>query len=428
MTNLAPERARTADRLPDDLARAVADPKAYADLDALHEKLKAIRRDHPFARSDLPDYAPFWVASKFDDIQSIARQNDVFLSGMGALIPKAMAARTGAAAQGFRSVVGMNAPEHMDYRLLTQAWLAPKNIRKLEDGMRALARRYVDKMAAAGGEIDFVRDIAVHYPLLVVMSILGVPPEDEPMMLRLTQEYFGNTDAELTRRGTLTPEEVQTGLMETIGEVSAYFRAITADRRRRPADDLASVIANGRIGGELMPETDSLGYYITIAFAGHDTTSSSTSGGMWALAERPDELAKVKADPSLIPGLVEESIRWTTPVQQFVRVAARDAEVRGQTVRQGEQVALCFPSGNRDEEAFEDPFAFRVDRKTNKHVAFGYGPHQCLGLHLARMEMAIFFEELLPRLDWVELAGEPRRTITNFVGGPKTLPLRYRMV
>jgi len=427
MTTIALDAAQT-DCLPDDLARAVADPNAYADMDALHEKLRLIRRDHPFARSDLADYAHFWVASKFDDIQSIARQNDVFLSGLGALTTRQMAASMSASGQGFRSVVGMNAPDHVKYRLLTQAWLAPKNIRRLEDSMRALARRYVDRMAEAGGEIDFVRDVAVHYPLLVVMAILGVPAEDEPMMLRLTQEYFGNNDAELARRGTMTPEQVQAGLRETLAEVMAYFRAITEDRRRQPAEDLASVIANARIDGELLPEIDSLGYYITIAFAGHDTTSSSTAGGMWALAERPEELAKVKADPSLIPNLVEESIRWTTPVQQFVRVAARDAEVRGQTVRKGEQVVLCFPSGNRDEDAFEDPFAFRVDRQTNKHVAFGYGPHQCLGMHLARMEMAIFFEELLPRLKSVELAGTPRRTITNFVGGPKSLPLRYELV
>jgi cytochrome P450 len=213
--------------------------------------------------------------------------------------------------------------------------------------------------------------------------------------------------------------------METIAEVSDYFRAITEDRRRNPADDLASVIANGRIDGERLPEPDSLGYYITIAFAGHDTTSSSVAGGLWALAERPSELAKVKTDPALIPSLVEESIRWTTPVYQFVRLASRDAEVRGQTVAKGEQVALCFPSGNRDEDAFDDPFAFRADRQSNRHVAFGYGPHQCLGMHLARMEMAIFFETLLPRLNTLELAGEPRRTTTNFVGGPKTLPIRY---
>jgi cytochrome P450 len=216
-------------------------------------------------------------------------------------------------------------------------------------------------------------------------------------------------------------------LKDTIAEVSGYFRRITEDRRRAPAGDLASVIANSLIDGAYMPELDSLGYYITIAFAGHDTTSSSVAGGMWALAERPGELAKVKADPGLIAGLVEESIRWTTPVYQFTRVAARDAEIRGQTVRAGEQVALCFPSGNRDEEIYEDPFEFRVDRNPIRHVAFGYGAHQCLGMHLARMEMTIFWEELLPRLKSVSLAGTPRRTITNFVGGPKTLPIHFRL-
>ena len=412
--------------LPDGLARAVADPRSYADMDALHDQLKVIRRDHPFARADLPDYAPFWVASKFDDIQSIARQNDVFLSGLSGLTTKRMAAAVSAEAQGFRSVVGMNAPEHLKYRLLTQAWFAPKNIRRLEEEMRGLARRFVDKMAEAGGEIDFVKEIAVHYPLLVVMSILGVPPEDEPMMLRLTQQYFGNSDEELARRGVMTPDQINAGLMETIGEVSAYFRKITQDRRGHARDDLASVIANARVDGDLLPERDSLGYYITVAFAGHDTTSSSTAGGLWALAERPGELARIKADPSLIPGLVEESIRWTTPIHQFVRVAGRDAEMRGQTVRKGDQVVLCFPSGNRDEEIYEDPFEFRADRQVGRHVAFGYGAHQCLGMHLARMEMSIFFEELLPRLKSVELAGEPRSTVTNFVGGPKYLPIRYR--
>ena len=368
------------------------------------------------------------MASKFDDIQTVARQNDVFLSGLGALAPRAMAEKVGAEAQGFRSVVGMNAPEHAKYRLLTQAWLAPKNIKRLEDAMRILARRFVDQMADANGEIDFASDIAAHYPLLVIMSILGVPPQDEPMMLRLTQEYFGNSDEELSRRGALTPDEAAAGLMETIAEVSGYFRRVTAQRREAPADNLASVIANGRIDGELLPEPDSLGYYITIAFAGHDTTSSSVAGGMWALAERPQELAKAKADTSLIPALVEESIRWTTPVYQFVRVAARDVEVRGQTVRAREQVVLCFPSGNRDEDAFENPFEFRVDRKSARHVAFGYGPHQCLGMHLARLEMTVFFQELLPRLQSLELAGNPSRTTTNFVGGPKSLPIRYKMV
>ena len=264
----------------------------------------------------------------------------MFLSGLGALATRADAQRMSAEGQGFRSVVGMNEPEHAKYRLLTQAWLAPKNIKRLEASIRVLARRYVDRMAEAGGEIDFVREIGSHYPLLVIMAILGVPPQDEPMMLRLTQQYFGNSDEELARRGAMTPEAVAAGLMETIAEVMDYFRSVTEARRRRPEDDLASVIANAVIDGAPLPEADSLGYYITIAFAGHDTTSSSVAGGLWALAERPEELAKVKADLSLIPSLVEESVRWTSPIYQFVRVAAREAEVRGQTVAPGDQVVV----------------------------------------------------------------------------------------
>ena len=216
MSDPAPETTATAARLPDHLARAVADPASYAEMDTLHETFREIRRDHPFARADLPDYPTFWVASKFDDIQAVARQNTVFLSSQGSLATKKTLAMVRESGEGFRSVVGMNEPDHAKYRLLTQAWLVPKNIKKLEDGMRRLARQYVARLGEHGGEIDFVREIAVHYPLLVVMSILGVPAEDEPMMLRLTQEYFGAQDEELARGAGRTPEETLAGTQATV--------------------------------------------------------------------------------------------------------------------------------------------------------------------------------------------------------------------
>jgi cytochrome P450 len=416
--------------LPDDIARVIADPKSYAEWDNLHRILIDVRRDLPFARATLADYNPFWVATKYEDIQNIARQNTLFLSGMGGLQTKdalEFQIKAGTGRQ-FRSVVAMNQPEHMKYRMLTQAWFMPKNLKRIEDRLRKLARTYVDKLAASDGACDFVSEIAVHYPLRVIMSILGVPEEDEPLMLRLTQEYFGNSDAELNRgRAAMTPLEAEQAVTKVVAEFNDYFRRVSDDRRRNPTDDLATVIANSTIDGEPIADIDAMGYYITVAFAGHDTTSSSVSGALWALCECPEQLAAVQSNSALIPGLVEEAVRWTSPIHQFVRRAAADCEFRGQTVHKGDWVVLLFPSGNRDEEIFEAPFEFRVDRSPLRQIGFGYGAHVCLGQHLARMEMAIFFEELLPRLKSIELAGIPRRTVTNFVGGPKSLPIRFEM-
>lgn len=422
----------TAAILPDALAAKVIDPHAYSEWDDLHRKLTIIRHEYPFARSTLEGYDPFWVAAKYEDIQNVARQNTLFLSGVGSGGMQPRAALKSAKAAGvdklFRSVVAMNEPDHSKYRKLTQAWFQPKTLKHLEDRIRSIARRYIDQLAEMDGECDFAADIALHYPLMVIMSILGVPDSDEPLMLRLTQEYFGNGDAELNRsKAALAPEEAAESIKEVVEEFNGYFRKVSESRRRNPTDDLATVIANAEIDGRPIEDREAMGYYITVAFAGHDTTSSSVAGAIWALSERPEQLARVRGDLSLVPSLVEEAIRWTTPIHQFVRHAAQDCEIRGQHVKAGDKVILCFPSGNRDEEIFRDPFEFHVDRKPNRQIGFGYGAHMCLGMHLARMEMSIFFQELLPRLESVELAGKPRRTITNFVGGPKSVPIRYRL-
>jgi cytochrome P450 len=425
------ERAMSrAATLPDDVARTIADPRSYAEWDGLHRTLATVRRECPFARAELDEYPPFWVASTVDDIRDVAGRNEEFLSGLGGLMTKealAFQIESGAGQQ-FRSIVGMNEPDHKKYRALTQAWFQLKSLRRFEEQIRAIARRYVDRLAAAGGECDFVGKVAVHYPLLAVMAILGVPEDDEPFILRLTREFFGNADDELNRGGMArTPVEAVAAQREVVDDANRYFRKLSADRRGEPTDDLASVIANGEVDGAPISDLDAMGYYITVSFAGHDTTSSSIAGAVWALAERPEQLTQLQRDPTLVPSLVEEAVRWTTPIHQFVRIAAHDASVAGQAVRKGDLVVLCFPSGNRDEHAFDDPFTFRADRQPNKHVGFGFGAHMCLGVHLARMEMTIFFEELLPRLASLELAGTPRRTVTNFVGGPKSLPIRFEV-
>jgi cytochrome P450 len=415
------------DRVPEDIARAVLDPRAYGEWHELHQKLATLRREHPFARADLEGYDPFWIAAKFADIQEIALRNDVFLSGMGAMQSREELKMNVASSGMFRSVVSMNSPDHLKYRLLTQSWFQPKNIRDLEGRFRNLAKMHVDRLGATGGECDFVRDVAVHYPLMVIMSILGAPMEDEPMLLRLTQQFFGNNDPDMARTPAVeSPEEVASARRLVVEEYFGYFLKLAQARRREPTNDVASVVANATIDGNPISDADTLGYYITIAAAGHDTTSSTIANAIWAMAERPELLSAVKANPTLIPNLIEEAVRWTTPVHQFTRKAVQDYTIRGQHVAKGDKVILCYPSGAHDEEVYEAPFEFRLDRP-KRQIGFGYGPHMCLGIHLARMEMSIFFQELLPRVETIELAGKPKRTIGNFVGGPKSVPIRFTL-
>jgi cytochrome P450 len=426
----------TAPTLPDDLAWAVVSPKSYADQTFIDDAFARIRAEFPLAKTNIPDFDPFWVVSKHADILEISRQNDLFHNGdlAATLTTKAADAivrgQTGGSPHLIRTLVQMDAPDHPKFRVMTQAWFMPQNLKKLEVRVREIARTYVDKMASMGGECDFLNDIALYFPLRVIMEILGVPEEDEPRMLKLTQELFGAQDQDVNRSGKDSSESVEKALADiqaVLMDFFLYFNKITQDRRAMPTDDVATVIANAKMDGEDIGAFEAVSYYTIIATAGHDTTSSSTAGGLYGLIQNPDQLAAIKANLSLIPGLVDESIRMTTPVKHFMRSATADCELRGQKIMKGDWLFLAYPSGNRDEEVFEDPYDFKIDRTPNKHLAFGYGAHLCLGQHLAKMEMRIFWEELLPRLKSVELSGQPKLTEANFVGGLKSLPIRYVM-
>ncbi|HYE46942.1 MAG TPA: cytochrome P450 [Caulobacter sp.] len=419
--------------IPEEIAFKAIDPKAYAD-ESVHEAFRWLRANQPLGRAQLEGVYPFWLVTRHADILEVSRQNDLFHSGdmpttfTTREADEAVRKMTGGSPHLVRTLVQMDAPDHPKYRVMTQSWFLPQNIRKLEDRIRQIAREHIDRMAEFGGECDFVNEVALFYPLRVIMEILGVPPEDEPRMLRLTQELFGAQDPELNRTRTeqmQTPEAME-AIQAVIADFFMYFKGITDDRKANPAEDLASVIANGQLDGAPINDFEAMSYYVIVATAGHDTTSSSTAGAIWGLAANPGEFAKVKADPSLIPGLVDEAIRWVTPVKHFMRSATEDTELAGQKIAKGDWLWLAYPSGNRDEAVFEDPDSFRVDRKGGKHLAFGYGAHLCLGQHLAKMEMRILFEELLPRLESLELNGQPKLAQANFVGGPKTLPIRYR--
>lgn len=409
----------------DDAAAVFADPTAYADEARLHAAMTYLRANKPVAYVDRKPYRPFYAATKHADIMEIERNNALWPSEPRPVLTTA-AADDAARAQleaggGLRTLIHMDDPHHKKVRAIGQDWFRPKALRDLEVRVDELARRYVDRMAEIGPECDFVEDIAVHVPLYVILSLLGLPEEDFPRMHQLTQELFGADDEEY-RRGTTLEEQ-----MSTLLDFFDYFSELTASRRANPTDDLASAIANGRVDGEPLSDVDTASYYVIVATAGHDTTKDAISGGLRALVENPDQLDRLRRDPELIGTAAEEMIRWSTPVKEFMRTAAEDTEVRGVPIAAGESVYLAYTSGNRDEEVFDDPHTFDVGRFPNQHLAFGYGIHFCLGAALARMEMRSLFSELIPRLESIELAGPPVLAATTFVGGLKHLPIRYSL-
>jgi len=400
----------------DEAARVFTDPKAYADERRFHAACARLRRESPVARVDVEGFDPFWAVTKHADVMEIARQPNRWFNGpRPALGPKP---REGAGEMPVRALVQMDPPDHLVYRRISSDWFKPKSIARLNDRAAALAKRYVDRMAELDGACDFVTDVAVHYPLYVILSLLGLPEEDFPRMRKLTQELFGNVDPELARG----PD-----LMATLLDFFEYFQKLTEQRRAHPTEDLASAIANAEIDGKPIGILEAVGYYVLIATAGHDTTSSAMAGGLHALIEHPGQLRRLRDDPSLVPTAVEEMLRWVSPVKQFMRTATDDSVLRGVPIRAGESVLLSYPSANRDEDIFDRADAFDVGRDPNRHLAFGFGAHFCLGTHLARMEARALYRELVPRLESIELAGEPAYMETLFVGGPKHLPIRYEL-
>jgi cytochrome P450 len=404
---------------------AFTDPAAYADEERLHEAFALLRREDPVHWVEAAGYEPFWAVTRHADIMDIERNNALFLNAprplLATAVMDAQMKQQEADGMALRTLIHMDDPQHKVVRAIGAGWFRPRAMRAMEERVAELARQYVDRMADLGGECDFVTQVSVHFPLYVILSLLGLPESDFPRMLKLTQEMFGGGDEEL-RRGE-TPEE----LLQTLLDFFAYFQDLTAARRANQTDDLASEIANARVDGEYLSDFDTASYYVIIATAGHDTTSSTIAGGLHALIQHPAELARLRDDPALLPTAAEEMIRWVTPVKEFMRTAAADTEVRGVPVKQGESVLLSYPSANRDEDIFDDPFRFDVSRDPNRHLAFGFGVHLCLGAALARMETRAFFAELLPRLASIELAGRPEWTATTFVGGLKHLPIRYTL-
>lgn len=410
--------------LPERIDEIITDPKTYGNETAYHDAFAALRAHDPVHWTEPSEYRPFWAVTRHEDIKRVELDAKTFANEPRQFLVTEKDEEMLLEATGSRNfaynLVSMDNPDHRLYRGLTSAWFGPKKVRSLEDEIRLLARETVDKLIESGGTCDFAKDIAAWYPLRTIMIVLGVPREDEPLMLQLSQKLFGNTDVD-TGGG-----DGMASMVEAKERFCEYFDELTADRRLNPRDDVATLLATATIGDEPMEEGPRNDYYLIVAAAGHDTTSSAISGGMLALLQNPDEMAKLRADHSLIANGVEEFIRWTSPVKHFFRTAREDCEVGGKTIEAGDALMMCYPSANRDEDVFADPFQFRVERaEAKRHLAFGFGPHVCLGNHLAKLEIRILYEEILSRIAEIELNGDPAWIEANFVSGLKRLPISF---
>ncbi|KYG18987.1 cytochrome P450 [Bradyrhizobium sp. AT1] len=403
------------------LDNAIADHRTYGSVEAQHRLFGRLRREDPVHWTQPVGYRPFWTITKYADIIEIERQPDRFINAPRTkLLSIEFESKVKEAMSGkpmlVRALPQMDNPDHAKYQKLTHAWFQPRHIRTLSERMAALAKDSVDRLVEMGSACDFYNEIAIYYPLRVLMTILGLPRSDEERLLKITQAYFGGGDPEMQKGSDL--------IDATIAYVD-YFKDVAQERRRNPKDDVATVIATSEIDGRPIEDFEAYSYYIALASAGHDTTSATIAGGLLALIENPDCMARLQRQPDLLPDAAEEMVRWVSPVKHFFRTAAADYELRGKTIRAGDSLLISYPSGNRDEEAFDRPFEFIPDRSPNRHLGYGFGIHACIGRHLAKAEVVAFFRELLSRVERIELAGEPAWTETSFLGGVKRLPVRY---
>ncbi len=398
----------------------LVDPAAYAERGYPHAEWTQLRREAPVAFFDPPGWQSFWAITRHADVVEVSKQPQRFLNGPGMTLIREEPQSNGSFAE-MRTIINMDPPDHRKYRKVASPWFTPRALGRLDSLVAQTARDLVDGLGREG-ECDFVADVASVHPLKIISRILGVPEEDEPFILRLTNELFGAEDPEFRRDADREANIRSLGM-----DFFNYFSKVMADRRAQPRDDLASLFANAEVDGQPMGVVETMGYCLITFTAGHETTRGGIGGGLMALLENPGERARWAHNPAMTPLAIDEIIRFVTPVNHMVRTATEDYALGGQRIRKGDRLVLFYASANRDEDVFEAPDALRLDRRPNPHLAFGVGEHFCLGSHLARRTSGALFRELVPRIEHLELTGEPQRTASNLVPGLKHLPIRYRL-
>ncbi|SMX60822.1 Putative cytochrome p450-like enzyme [Bradyrhizobium sp. ORS 285] len=397
--------------------------RGHAGPPRLERACALLRRQSPLHWVERPGVRPFWAVTRYADVGSIETRSREFAAGprtyLASEMSEAVLQRVTGKPQLVRSLTEMDPPDHSAYRAITQGAFSPTALRDMEAWLSRWSADIIDRAAARGDACDFAADVALPFTFRVIGRMLGTPESDDARLARLAQAFVSAEDPR--RRLAEAPGDTMRMAMLALRD---YFEAVIADRRAAPREDLATRIAHARPHDQAMPHYELISYFILLVTAGHDTTALALAGGLEALLAAPDQFARLRAEPALLDSAIEEMLRWTSPVRHFMRTALCDTEVAGQPIREGEALALFFHSANRDETMFENAGTFRIDRSPNPHIAFGRGPHICMGLQLARMQMRALFAELLQRTKRIELAGRVRRVESPFMSGVSALPVR----
>jgi len=378
-----------------------------------HDQYRWLREHAPVYWHEEPAGRGFWAVTRYEDVWSVDRDFQTYSSEPTIMITDPLSEVGGFGP--YKMMLMMDPPEHAGFRKLIRSEFTLPSAKLRGERIAALARQIVDAVAKKG-ECDFVADVAGEMPSFVIAELMGLPLDDGRELYKLTEIIHTSPEAQAPGAGG-----------QAVSKMFEYATGVIAEKRARPADDLASKLLAAEVDGRRLDDMEFLLFFLLLVDAGGDTTRNLLAGGLLALMEEPQKLAWLTADiDARLPAAREELLRWTTPVIYMRRTAKKDAELNGAEIKAGDKVVMYFGSANRDPAHFDKPDALDLARPIESHLAFGAGPHVCLGQHVARIEIDAMFREVLTRLTDFELAGETEWLPSNFISGPKSMPLRFR--
>jgi cytochrome P450 len=386
-------------------------PDGYVDA-APHEVFERLRREQPVYFQDMPGEPGYWAVLKHADVVHVAKHPVLFSASEGGVVLEYLAPERLAMMRDM--VLAMDPPRHVEFRHNLVPHFKARVIAQLEPHIREICRSIFE---GVDGEVDFVHDVCALVPSQVVGELVGIPREDWPQIHSWSEMNTSSQDPDVAA-GAYEPD------MSATISMAMYAIELAQQRRLDPQDDLVTLMLAAEVDGAPMTDIQFGSFFVQLVTAGNDTTKTMLSSGLHALLQHPEQLAAVRADRSLIPAAVEEILRWANPLHYFRRTATEDTEIRGQAIAKGDKVAMIYTSANRDEDVFDDPHRFDISRNPNPQLSFGIAEHFCLGVHLARLEGRVFFDELFDAFDAFELVGEPKRMRSNLNNAFKVLPVR----